>query len=176
MHQIPNPASTPNANPRSTHRRASRIAIALSVVVLLGCGGDEEDPTTVTLNTFSLSVATLAPSSSGSVPVRASFNATSQTTTTSNTRVTLSLHVIPATASADSISATNRVALFDCPLLSPLCANVDCIFSADRLFGCGALPGLTLQAGNYNAVGRACVKNNANVEICAQKSFALTVT
>jgi hypothetical protein len=154
---------------------ASRLAPLLCAAVLAGCGGGDDDPTTVTLTSFTLSATTLTPSSSGPVTLRASFNATSQTTTNNNTKVTLSLYVIPASAPADSVGAIHRVAIFDCPLFSFLCASVECAFSSDRLFGCGVPPGLTLQPGNYTAVGRACVKNNANLEICAEQRVPLTV-
>ncbi len=160
---------------RTLAARIARHCLVLATVVLVSCGGGDEDETSITLNRFLWSTTTLTPPGSGTVPVRIDFGASSQTYADNNTQVTLSAYLVPTASTASSIGPTNRLALLTCPRVSFLCGSRDCTFASNRLLQCGSEPGLLLQPGGYTAVGRACLTNKSNVEVCAEARVPLTV-
>jgi hypothetical protein len=154
-------------------RQWTAALFVVSASVLASCGGGDNDETAVTSSSFELSSTTLTPPQAGTTSLSMTFGATYQTDP-SKQQVTFSAYVIPSTAASTTASASNRVAELACFAGNALCPFRICTFSSTRALNCGGAP-LTLAAGSYSVIGRACVKNLANNDICDEKRIALTV-
>ncbi len=160
---------------RSFLRRGLLAAAAASLALLAACGGGSDtDGTHITLDAFALSAGTLSAPGSGSVD----FSATWSTTTggLASTVHYVTAHAVPA-GSSDAATDQNRFLARTCSGAAP-CTNpmtLACSYSSARVLACPVGAALTLPAGSYTVIAKACAIDEQLNTICSERRSALTL-
>lgn len=158
-------------------RSASVCTAALALAAITSaCGGDDEpaDETSATITAFTMSAAKLTPPASGSARLDTSISGTFDIAPGKN--ITVSAHAIPASAPATALGTANRFMAQTCSYgLASLCGFSACTFSSGRALSCSSGSSVTLQPGSYIMVGRMCVQNLSNADVCDEERLNVVV-
>lgn len=87
----------------------------------------------------------------------------------------MSAYVIPVAAASSTVTTANQFLDGSCGVTALFCGGFDCTFSATRALTCGGGPSVTLAAGSYSVIGRICVPNNSDKDVCDEMRIPLTV-
>ncbi len=144
-----------------------------AVAFLAGCAGDDDD-TSVDVSGISLTPAVLSAPASGTTTLSIGYNAKSMTYPGTTNTAAISAFLLSASAAPGSASSANQIVSSSCGLASLFC-SASCTFSSERVLSCGGPVDVTLSRGSYSILGRVCVKNQSNGDVCGEKIATLTV-
>lgn len=161
---------------RFTFRLAAFVGAALLAACGGGGGGDASsgDDTRITLNSFSLSAGTVTAPASGTSDFTASWSTTVSGLAAAAHMVTA--HAVPAGSSAGATDQ-NRFLGRSCSAAAP-CTNpmtLACSYSSTRGLSCPVNGAITLPAGNYTIIAKACAYNSQLDEVCSERRTTLTL-
>lgn len=161
------------------NRLVTRLAAFATAALLTACGGGGDaagsgDDTRITLDSFTLSAATVSAPASGT----SDFTATWSTTVAglAATAHMVTAHAVPAGSSAGATDQ-NRFLGRTCSAAAP-CTNpmtLACSYSSTRGLQCPVNGAITLPAGSYTVIAKACAYNNQLDQVCSERRTTLTL-
>jgi hypothetical protein len=162
------------------HSPVRKWSMALGIacaLALASCGGDNEDPdgTEANISSFTASTESLTTPAAGAAAVPYSVSIPGSVKAKAGSSPILYLHIIPGDAPNTVLSLSNLLESRTCGATFSCDTRFTCTLSSSRVLSCGGRPGLTLNTGLYGVVGRLCVKNSRDDEVCDKRSVPLTI-